>query len=303
MRLITTKDANTPPPSLVGAKAEQERIAIHQDLGSISEKIYKGEKITINDINDPYYGEEEYDVRYQLRRLFYNKCAYCERIEYKPDVEHYRPKKKVTGSQRNNHGYFWLCYEWTNLLPACRDCNSGNGKWNKFPVANNRVTTAPLTALGKLDFDRCKANSTYLKNESPLLLHPEIDEPTNLLKLEWNGKLTALDGDRKGLVSIDIYDLNRGNLIKARKEIIDNFKEGILFILDGFRQGYIEATFLQEFLKIYLAGFESKAIISTPYSFVVFYICKHFQTFVNENFPNFSDIEIQLLIESFPTIT
>jgi len=129
MRLITTKDANTPPTSLVNAKVEQERIAINQDLDSISENIYKGSKITINDIHDPYHGEEKYEIRYKLRLLFHNKCAYCERIEYKPDVEHYRPKKKVTGSQRNNHGYFWLCYEWTNLLPACRDCNSGNGKW------------------------------------------------------------------------------------------------------------------------------------------------------------------------------
>ena len=65
MRLITTKDTNNPPTSLSNAKSEQERIAINQDLDSISDTIYKGGKITINDTNDAYHGEEEYEVRYQ----------------------------------------------------------------------------------------------------------------------------------------------------------------------------------------------------------------------------------------------
>jgi hypothetical protein len=40
-------------------------------------------------------------------------------------------------------GYYWLAYEWTNLLPSCYDCNSfrrhgtmkaGPGKNERFPV-------------------------------------------------------------------------------------------------------------------------------------------------------------------------
>ena len=301
MRLITTKDINNPPTSLFNAKAEQERIAIYQDLDSISASIYKGEKITINDKNDRYYGTEEFEVRYLLRRLFHNKCAYCEIKEYAPDVEHFRPKKGVTGSQKSKHGYYWLCYEWTNLLLACRACNTGTGKMNKFPVANNRVTNPPLTPLGKLDFDKCKANHAYLLNELPLLLHPEIDEPTNFLQLEWNGELTALAGQNgKGHASIDTYDLNRGNLIFERKKIIDDFKEIIDLFFRGFKEKFIDLITLQAYIKILLEEFSAKSIVSTPYSFVYFYVCQHFASFVNDNFIHFSDDEKQVLIQSFP---
>lgn len=301
MRFINTKNPDNPPVSLINGKTEQERIALSMDRDSITDTIFKGDKITINDTTDPYDEEEEYEVRYQLRLLFHNKCAYCECREYKPDVEHFRPKKRVTRDQRNAHGYYWLCYEWTNLLPACSACNSRSGKWDKFPIGGNRVTNPPLTTSGKLDFDKCKANRAYLLNELPLLLHPEIDEPTNFLQLEWNGQLTALDGQHgKGHASIDTYDLNRGNLIAARKEVIDNFKEGIYLLFNGFRQGFINASVLQTFLTIYLADFKDKNLPTTPYSFVFFYICEHFSSFVTDNFPDFEVEETQLLIESFP---
>jgi len=301
MRLITTKDTNNPPDSLVNGKAEQVRIALTQDLASISEDIYKGDKITINDVNDPYHGEEEYEVRYQLRRLFHNKCAYCECIEYKPDVEHFRPKKGVSGHQRNKHGYYWLCYEWTNLLPVCSACNSKSGKWNKFPIAGTRITNPPLTVSKQLDFDKCKVMSSYLQSEVPLLLHPEIDEPTNFFKLEWNGKLTAIDDiNRKGEISIDTYNLNRGNLTKARKEVIDNAYSFIRLLFNAFRDGIIEATGLQELLITYLETFKAKSDIVYPYSFVRLYITQHFSDFVEDNFIHFSEIEKQLLKESFP---
>lgn len=301
MRFIDTKNPNTPPISLVNGKAEQERIALSIDRDSISDTIFKGSKITINNTADPYDGEEEYEVRYQLRILFHNKCAYCECREYKPDVEHYRPKKRVTGDQRNIHGYYWLCYEWTNLLPACSACNSRSGKWDKFPIAGNRVTSPPFTALRKLDFDKCKVNHTYLLSELPMLLHPEIDEPTNFFKLEWNGQLTPLDSqDGKGKASIDTYDLNRGNLISARKEIIDDFYSFILLLFNAFRNEFIDATSLKEVLITFLESFKEKSAVDYPYSFVRFFICQHFSDFVENSFHRFSEIEKQLLLESFP---
>lgn len=303
MRFINTKDPNTPPTSLVNGKVEQERIAINQDKDSITEAIYKGKKIVINNPNDYYHGKEEYEVRYQLRLLFHNKCAYCERVEYKPDVEHYRPKKKVTGNQGNKHGYYWLCYEWTNLLPACGACNSGNGKWNKFPVAGARVTNPPLNA-NRLDFEKCKASDDYLQNELPLLLHPEVDEPTHFLKLEWNGRLIGLDGTNgKGQASIITYDLNRGNLIAARKRIVDDFIEGINEAFLLFRNNRLDVIGLQESLVNFLTNFKSRDIVTTPYSFVYFYICQNFTSFANDNFTHFSAIEKQVLITSFPIVT
>jgi hypothetical protein len=69
------------------------------------------------------YGHDH--VRAALEKLFCDKCAYCE-SKITPgfawEVEHFRPKKSV--AERPDHpGYYWLAYEWTNLLPSCTLCN------------------------------------------------------------------------------------------------------------------------------------------------------------------------------------
>ena len=140
------------------------------------------------------HGQREHSIRYSLRMSFYNKCAYCERQQYKPDVEHYRPKRKVDPPQGNANGYYWLCYEWSNLLPSCSECNSKQGKNNKFPLFGIRVTTPPLRTNDILIYSRCRANHNYLLAENPALLHPEIDEPENFLQLNWVGELLPSDG-------------------------------------------------------------------------------------------------------------
>lgn len=71
MRMFRNKDVDSTPPSLRNARPEQERIARELDKEGISEDIYKGAKIVINDPEDPYHGEEEFEVRYDLRKLFY----------------------------------------------------------------------------------------------------------------------------------------------------------------------------------------------------------------------------------------
>jgi len=89
------------------------------------------------------------------------QCAYCEG-RYAAggfcDAEHYRPKNEVTEAREpvSHPGYFWLAYEWYNLLLACRKCNSAHrdldhakrlshpGKLCEFPIENgSRRVTAP----------------------------------------------------------------------------------------------------------------------------------------------------------------
>ena len=96
---------------------------------------------------------------------FRGKCAYCERrIEHprEGDIEHFRPKGGVTdekdrpipargvggepivgpsGELAPHRGYYWLAYDWRNLLPACTLCNQPGtvgsvkiGKHSRFPV-------------------------------------------------------------------------------------------------------------------------------------------------------------------------
>ena len=66
-----------------------------------------------------------------LYDAFYKKCAYCEvnhSEAYPIQVDHYRPKRKVTvnGQKVEHPGYFWLAYEWWNLVPSCAYCNSSH---------------------------------------------------------------------------------------------------------------------------------------------------------------------------------
>src|SRR5262245_779977 len=55
-----------------------------------------------------------------LKAYFHCKCAYCE-SEFDTvawgDVEHYRPKRGVTGE--THPGYYWLAYAERNLMPSC----------------------------------------------------------------------------------------------------------------------------------------------------------------------------------------
>ncbi len=122
-------------------------------------------------------------VFFALTGPFKGKCAFCEvwLESHFPDIEHYRPKKGVTdendnvveiqdddGSTRKHPGYYWLAYDWKNLLPSCNKCNRPTaegkmGKRNRFPIAGTRATKP----------------SDPLKAEGPQILHPVFDRPEN----------------------------------------------------------------------------------------------------------------------------
>lgn len=300
MRNNNRKNIYDIPFDLDDASLEQTRIAQTMDLDSIDEAIYKGELIIITDTNDPYFDDEEFEIRYKLRKIYHNKCAYCESTEFKPDVEHYRPKKSVTSPNGNEHGYYWLCYEWTNLLPACSDCNSGNGKWNKFPISGTRRISPPLDRTNNLLKNHCKLGSATLRSERALLLNPEIDYPESFLKLLWNGKLEGIDGlNGRGWVSINTYDLNRGNLMKARKTIIDDLILRINGFLTLFRESELTAKSLQKAFNIEFARHYNLCNSKTEYSFVYLYIYKNFMNFINDNFASSSKHEIDLILQTF----
>jgi len=66
-----------------------------------------------------------------LFEAFHRKCAYCEVNHsdgYPVQVEHYRPKAGVTDNRQmiEHSGYFWLAYEWWNLVPSCAHCNTNH---------------------------------------------------------------------------------------------------------------------------------------------------------------------------------
>ena len=184
------------------------------------------------------------EVKDALNELYNNKCAYCEGIansaKFKSRIDHFRPKNGIKEIE-NHKGYFWLGYEWTNLLPTCETCN--REKWNKFPLEKGKEDTRISDDLVKEGF--IKNNEFIFENfkienlerEKRLLLNPEIDQVEKYLYFLPTGEIKHLltdKGEKLGKKSIEVYNLNRKSLISERKTIIDNlYKEIIdIFIRD-----------------------------------------------------------------------
>ena len=101
-------------------------------------------------------------VKAALIAMQHKKCAYCEgdlqAFGY-GETEHHRPKgysQQAVGRPTIRPGYYWLAYDWLNLLFSCERCNKMR-KRNVFPLRNPaaRARTPPDVA-----------------NEEPLLLDP-----------------------------------------------------------------------------------------------------------------------------------
>ncbi len=221
------KDINDIPTCLNNAETLSDLEQIAKGKKDVSDKIYKGEYKDEN-------GKIQSYVREKLNIYYYGKCAYCEML-CKAEIEHYRPKKSVTGEKHD--GYYWLCYEWTNLVPACRYCNTEGGKGTQFPIMGTR-TFAPEFKNGKLDKQKCKPDKSPLFEEKPYLLHPEYDEPNSFLGFKINDSfdgidIIGIDTEKRGDFTVKICNLNLLHKRKARQaNVIEDIKGAILFIFN-----------------------------------------------------------------------
>lgn len=147
-----------------------------------------------------------------LLAAFHGKCAYCDTFiddNQHGHVEHYRPKNRVRNEDNSaieveypkfgkveHLGYFWLAYDWQNLLPACDLCNGRGsrdnipfGKSDRFPVKHQRA---------HLPFGEAV--------EEPLLLDPTRQDPAGHLDFSLDGFLRGLT--EEGECTIRLLGLN-----------------------------------------------------------------------------------------------
>lgn len=247
------------------------KLACQETYVSLNEIAISITKEEIDDgiYRDPYLDEDERRSRVedQLALSYHNKCAYCERI-CKADVEHYRPKKKVDDEDQHE-GYYWLCYEWTNLLPACVKCNRDGGKHTKFPVLGPRVFHPSFLEDGNLDINKNKANENPLLLERPLLIHPEVDNPEEIFSFELDQRgvgirMTGIDDDNRGEETIKICKLNRQELrLDRREHVINDFVESVESLFNLFINNRIDMTQLIERIIDHLETLKVKADSST----------------------------------------
>jgi hypothetical protein len=189
---------------------------------AVSEKLYREQKEVYLALNGPFRG----------------KCVYCEMLidNQFAHLDHFRPKKRVTdftgvvtikdrrGRDIPHRGYYWLAYDFRNLLPACEVCNCLNksnhrsgglriGKGNLFPVKGNF---------------RAK-NPGEEKRERPLLLNPTAKniKIEKHLMVDEKGFIQGLTPE--GKVTCKIFGLNdRQALIQERMAAYQNGYRSVL---------------------------------------------------------------------------
>ncbi|MFN8192742.1 MAG: hypothetical protein U0R80_00495 [Nocardioidaceae bacterium] len=219
------------------ATAEAERQALLSsppDARAIKGKLYKG-------------------GRDFLLLATHKKCAYCETFlppgERKGDVEHYRPKGRVrdrhgtivtvmmAGVQVQHPGYFWLAYDYHNLLPVCGACNR-----RARDEREGRVT-------GKGDFfptldDWYASDPHGVAQEKPALLNPWLpeDDPEEHLVFDpATGFVAGLTP--RGKETEHVLGLNREGLVKERFDTCRNVENTITIAFWNRLQGGSDETY------------------------------------------------------------
>ena len=214
-----------------------------------------------------------------LEKIYNEKCGYCEsktKHVASLQVEHYRPKGGVDENPTHK-GYYWLGYEWSNLLLACPKCNGKEAKGNKFPISGVRVSVHSSKSL---------ADKSPLINEEPLLLNPEIDNPREHFIFDAYGKIDS--NTTRGIKTIEICKLDRDKLnIMRRAEIIND----IIISIKDLILAYVSKTSMPEetflfMLKNIFDNLEKKKNPSHSYSLLGWYMFDNFDKFVRIHIHN-----------------
>lgn len=143
-----------------------------------------------------------------LAKLFHRKCAFCEtRLETdlsNCNIVWFRPKADamdLKGNTDPDH-YWWLIYEWSNLYPACTPCS--RQKSSRFPV------DGPRAEPGFFDED--------LENEKRLIYDPCQN---TRFKFSYLGDGKIEPANRMAATTVEVFGLNRTQLVRDRKKVID----------------------------------------------------------------------------------
>jgi uncharacterized protein (TIGR02646 family) len=146
-------------------------------------------------------------VKRALIKAQHGKCAFCEskitHIAY-GDVEHFRPKAGVrqkASDKLQRPGYYWLAYEWRNLLLSCQLCNQ-RYKENLFPLED------PI--------QRARSHTDKVSKERPLFIDPSRETDPEALISFHDEVPCAVDGNLRARRTIESLALDRDELNEMR---------------------------------------------------------------------------------------
>ena len=166
------------------------------------------------DVKATFYKGE--DVKRQLLADHHSKCAYCE-CRLNGDyghIEHFRPKGGYTVPPSNKlitPGYYWLAYDWNNLLLSCSACNT-TYKQNHFALEDESQRDIPHKSISK---------------EVSLLINPSMEDPGAYIEFHQHiitPKLIGGNESLRGKYTIELLQLNqRTDLVNYRRETWEKF--------------------------------------------------------------------------------
>jgi len=230
-------------------------------------------------------------VKITLMSLYNNKCGYCEckieKANFSERIDHYRPKDKLKDINRKpivgHNGYYWLGYEWTNLIPTCEICNSK--KLNLFPIKDEtkRLSSPSLQSNGEIDLMQQLINSKFLVDEGALLLHPEFDKPEKHFVFLPSGEIKPLSDE--GIATIKVCGLDRPELIVARKNRIDDIIEKLRKYLCEYDNNK-KFEILESKTKDIFNQIIKNVDIRNEYSRVYYFIIQKIEIFIFDKFSN-----------------
>ena len=170
--------------------------ALYRSATGVSNKI-----LTKMSFDSGIYGDST--VKTLLINDQHEKCCFCEAKfldNSYGDVEHFRPKgayQKRNSGPLTYPGYYWLGYDWDNLLFSCEKCNRSY-KRNYFPL-QTEATRKPF-----------HNHPNLLQNEDCLLVNPNMENPANFITFREEVPV-AINGNDKGKKTIEAFQLERMN--------------------------------------------------------------------------------------------
>lgn len=141
-------------------------------------------------------------VKAELKLMQHDKCCFCEaKVSHisSGDVEHFRPKAGFRQDERHRlerPGYYWLAYDWHNLLFCCELCNRRH-KGNLFPVDNPAA--------------RARDHNGLAEQESALFINPAAEDPEQFISFREEIPI-PLAANPRGDATIRALGLNRKDL-------------------------------------------------------------------------------------------
>ena len=145
-------------------------------------------------------------VKAALIEAQHGKCCFCEvKVGTDGDVEHFRPKSASCQGKKQGlirPGYYWLAYEWDNLLLSCSACNQRH-KGNLFPL------TDPAS--------RARSHHNPVTQEDPLFINPVTQDPEQYIGFRQEIPY-PIKNNRYGKATIVALGLDRLILNEKRRD-------------------------------------------------------------------------------------